>query len=52
MIPNQLTRLYSAAGMVGLALACTEGDGVGQQISDVFLGGSEAGERLRSEPQP
>ena len=52
MIPNQLTRLYSAAGMVGLALACTEGDGVGQQISDVFLGGSEAGELLRAEPEP
>jgi len=26
--------------MVGLALACTEGDGVGQAISEVFLGGS------------
>ena len=46
-IPNLLdstrldpTRLYSTAGMVGLALACTEGDGVGQAISEVFLGGS------------
>ena len=46
------TRLHAAAGMVGLALACTEGDGVGQQISDVFLGGSEAGELLRAEPEP
>ena len=41
--------LASAAGMVGLVLACTEGDGVGKRISDVFLGGSEAGELLRSE---
>ena len=41
--------LASAAGMVGLVLACTEGDGVGKRISDVFLGSSEAGELLRSE---
>ena len=47
----QLLAYVSASGacMIGLALACTEGDGVGQQISEVFLGGSEGGELLRSE---